>query len=255
MNTLKSPLAKWLKRYQGWRNSTVGHRNSPWSQQVIQHYLKLATYIEKWSGQKRYALLGGCLVGLVLAWYMFWIAPMQTARYKQQVQINTVNYRMAQLEKQAKTMVEESKIDPNTALQAAVDGLEQEIAKANAQIEVLTDGQMSPSQLTQLLKNTVQHRESLQLLRLASLSALSITPSLQGPLTHQPLVNIPTLYHHPIELDFQGDFFATLEFLKRLQDHVKIYWNSLEYVVIAHPLAKVAIKLHILSKREHWNEL
>jgi len=239
------------KMYQ--RLQQLKHLSAP-LEQLTQRYLMFVTHVDRWTGQQRYGVLGGALLLLCILWYLLWIVPMQADRQQQHNRIRALQYSITQLERQGNTIIAESNIDPNAPIRQAIETLTNDINQIKAKTSLLTSGQISPSQLSQLLKSMVHQQDGLKLLRLASLAALPITPSQSGHLSNVP-DQVPTLYLHPIELEFEGDFFATLAFLQELKKQAKIYWGGLQYVVMNHPLAKVSIQLHLLSKREHWDEL
>lgn len=56
------------------------------------------------------------------------------------------------------------------------------------------------------------------------------------------------IYQHPLEIEFQNDFFGTLNYIKLMEKLPwHIYWDSMEYKVLEYPKADVIIRFHVLS--------
>ena len=61
------------------------------------------------------------------------------------------------------------------------------------------------------------------------------------------------LYRHGIRIEIEGDFRATLDYLRRLEDSEwHLLWDGFDYHVESFPTAKITIDLHTLSEREEW---
>jgi MSHA biogenesis protein MshJ len=59
------------------------------------------------------------------------------------------------------------------------------------------------------------------------------------------------IYQHQLELEFQADYFSTITYLSRLEKLPwPIYWESLQYKVLAYPKADVIIKFHIFTDQK-----
>ncbi len=86
--------------------------------------------------------------------------------------------------------------------------------------------------------------------RLALVHLTSAAPRRLGP---DETNGASTLYQHAIRLEIQGDFAATLDYLRRLEaSKWQLLWDRLDYRVERHPEARVTIELHTLSEQEEW---
>ena len=60
------------------------------------------------------------------------------------------------------------------------------------------------------------------------------------------------LFSHAFQMEFEGDYFQTLTFLKRLEEMKGFYWTMLHYQVEDYPQAKIILQLSTLSLEEGW---
>lgn len=220
----------------------------------INSYNQLEAYTEHWNQRKRYSMLGTIIILLFLMWYILFFSPLSASSRNNHYKISSIQRSIDELNKEAQTILEQAKQNPNQGLLDEIANVEENIKQKTIEIEAKTANQLAPPQLTQLLKTKIIQTDELKLLRLASLSAIRIMPSVQGSSALQ-MEKLPKIYNHPIEVDFQGDYFSTLRFLSSLKESWRLYWNSLQYVVTNYPSAKVSIRVHVLSKQESWDEL
>jgi MSHA biogenesis protein MshJ len=55
-------------------------------------------------------------------------------------------------------------------------------------------------------------------------------------------------YQHILQMEFQNDYFSTIDYLKHLEEISQhMYWDSMDYKVLQYPKADVVIKFHVLS--------
>ncbi len=61
------------------------------------------------------------------------------------------------------------------------------------------------------------------------------------------------LYRHGLRLEIEGDFPATLHYLRRIEaSRWNLLWDRLDYRVQQYPTATVTIDIHTLSEQEEW---
>jgi len=61
--------------------------------------------------------------------------------------------------------------------------------------------------------------------------------------------NEEDIYKYSIQIDFQGSYFSTIDFLSYLESlSWHFYWDSLEYKVLNYPEAEVTLRLHVLKR-------
>jgi MSHA biogenesis protein MshJ len=105
--------------------------------------------------------------------------------------------------------------------------------------DLLTTKLISNSNVTKILQDMLNSRDSINLLEFKQLPPKRFTKQ-----------NISTLqlFEHSIIMKFSSDFYSTVKYL---DDVAKLkwalFWDSLEYHVIEYPKAEVTLQIHTLS--------
>jgi MSHA biogenesis protein MshJ len=123
--------------------------------------------------------------------------------------------------------------------------LEQQIAEIDGAISTAVSQLVPPEAAVEVLEELLAHDGRLELVNLTS----------QQPrrLGAEETRGASTLYHHGLRIEIQGDFTATLDYLRRIeQSDWQLLWDRFEYHVESFPDARVTIELHTLSEREEW---
>lgn len=65
------------------------------------------------------------------------------------------------------------------------------------------------------------------------------------------LANMQDVYQHKMEVEFRGSYFNTIAFLNHLEKLPwHLYWDRLDYQVLAYPEAKVVARFYVLSNQK-----
>ena len=123
--------------------------------------------------------------------------------------------------------------------------LEAQIARIDEGIRSAVSRLVPPESAVEILEELLAGDD-----RLALVTLTSEAPRRLGP---EETRGASTLYHHGLRLEIQGDFAATLDYLRRLEaSRWQLLWDRFEYRVEKHPEARVTIEIHTLSEREEW---
>lgn len=161
-----------------------------------------------------------------------------------------------------------------TALKLQRDALNQQIDNTNSSIKQPVFLQMAAEQkrLTVTLNNMQQQLNNLKPTLLATDELPKIIERiLEAQRNNVTLISLQELpvepwpskdildktsfsnlvsgaFQHGIKIEFQNDYFSTIDFLSRLEKiSTHMYWDSMEYKVLKHPRADVVIQFHVLS--------
>lgn len=175
-----------------------------------------------------------------------------------------VALRPLEAERQRVALAMQSQMERRTTLERAiettrnpvVDAAErarlEEIRQLERQIETIDEGirtavsrLVPPAAAIEILEELLARDDRLALVQLTSEAPRRLGPDETN--------GASTLYQHALRLEIQGDFAATLDYLRRLESSQwQLLWDRLEYRVEKHPEAKVTIELHTLSEQEEW---
>jgi hypothetical protein len=113
------------------------------------------------------------------------------------------------------------------------------------------------------MKKLIDQDPGLRLLRLEStgpeapLQAEKLADAADAAAAKQdkekPPVSGPQVYVHGLEMTFAGDFFSTLNYVKRLESlEWRFSWALVSLTLDEYPKAEVKIRLETLSLTEGW---
>jgi MSHA biogenesis protein MshJ len=121
---------------------------------------------------------------------------------------------------------------------------------------------VAPSKMPELLAELMQQHQGLTFKRVTRLPTEPLAASLlhQGTVAQEASVDEeivatsePSVYRHPIELEFEGSYFDVLAYLTTLENsNWRLNWRSFDYQVKTHPIARVTVQVDTLSRRKEW---
>lgn len=124
-------------------------------------------------------------------------------------------------------------------LRAAIDDIDSDLAERTARV-------VSPAQMVAVVRDMVAADEALTLEALTNRGAEEIV-------TDDFDEGIPRVYRHRVEVVASGDYFAVLDYLRRLEDlDWQFQWDGLRIETVRYPTARVTIRLSTLSLDEDW---
>lgn len=141
--------------------------------------------------------------------------------------------------------------DPNAPLRDRISQLEQRLARYDEQLEELTTGLVSPSEMVALLKRMLARHDGVSLEGVSHGEPEPV--SVDGQDGEEGEGGKAGLYAHPVEVTVEGGFHEVLGYLRDLEElDERLGWRSLDYRAREWPKARVRIRLHTLSLHEEW---
>ncbi|MCB1773199.1 MAG: hypothetical protein KDI88_06245 [Gammaproteobacteria bacterium] len=142
--------------------------------------------------------------------------------------------------------------DPVAKQRTAVELARQQIRQLQGQLDDATRAMISPRDMARFLEHLLSQEDALRLTRLKTLDPVPL-------LGEEPTRDRPdglasaAVHRHAFEIDFDGDYFATLRYLRALEQLPwQFAWDSIDYEVIEYPRSAVRLRLHTLSLSEDW---
>ena len=214
---------------------------------------QLKTRFEGLSKREQYIVLGGIFVVLVFLWDALLFAPLQRDSERIKKQINELNSSLANQSGELVRISAEASNDPNAALRVQQQNLVGHLQGLDQQAGQLTDNLIRPQQMTQVLEQVLgqQPQGRLRLVKVASVPAKQVTAGVEA--NQGEAEEDSALYRHGFEIQLEGNYFDTLEYLQLLEQLPwRVLWNGLEYQVQEYPKAKIKLRINTLSTDEDW---
>jgi len=143
--------------------------------------------------------------------------------------------------------------DPVAKQRAAVENARQQIRQLQDQLDTATRSMISPRDMARFLEHLLSQESKLRMTRLKTFDPV---PLLGGDVGEKRLPGegaAAAVHRHAFEIDFDGDYFATLRYLRALEQLPwRFAWDSIDYEVIEYPRSAVRLRLHTLSLSEDW---
>lgn len=207
--------------------------------------------------EKLYLFLGGLLI-IYACFYYLLQRPLLKERKENKEQINTIKTQQ-ETTKTEITKLYTAMSDPTiVSLVAKRKKLTAHLAEMESKILVSQPTLMSYSELNTFKQRLVDaQKNSGFLIRLQQL------PDTEWPPVIEPAANEPKptdtkvgsktsgINQLNIQIEFQTDYFQAIAYLQQLERlSSKVYWDKLNYKVIAYPKATVTLNFHLLSMHE-----
>lgn len=205
--------------------------------------------------RERILVLISLLVMLQLGWTNWFWGPLRTEQEMLGSQIAVEEEKLASIKLQLEGAVDRSRFDPNKGLRRQLDSLQTELDTMEWRIREAAGALIDPSEMVRFLEDMLERNGNLRLVRLEKLKTESLTEPQSDDKVDKDVVARPqlSLYRHGFLVEFEGDYFSTLNYLENLEALPwKFFWDGVEFRVMEYPKARVQIWLHTLSFDEGW---
>lgn len=198
-------------------------------------------------------------LGSVLYFYsILFLQPTREQIGSMERQLETVQSRIDQQVARAAELQQSGVEDPDSFIRERLSELIQEQSGIQSGIQALAGNLVSPNGMTQMLTSVLDSQEGLTLIRVENRPPEALTNTLATgagpaapPLEGGRLSVGFQVFRHGLVLEFQGDFFSTLRYLRYLEAmDESFFWDSIEYEQALWPEARVTLELHTLSSEE-----
>ncbi len=192
-------------------------------------------------------LLGAAvLVVLAFIGWQFFISPALNQRTRMQQQLDSLVQERQTVEAQLVAVKAEAARDIDAELKAKLKQLVQKNSAVETQLLEVGKDLIPPEEMGAVLREMLVRTEGL---RLVSLRNLPVEPLVSTPDNGEqdPTAQL-NLFRHPIVIEFEGGYLATISYLKRLE-HLErpLFWDDFELRVESYPRARIQLKVHTLS--------
>ena len=176
-------------------------------------------------------------------WDNFVYQPIATKQKQFSTELASIKSQLL-VQQQAITQIEAlGKLDPNKKNKQKLHNIKTELKKLKQQLDI-GEKKFVPAQLmVKVLRDLLKQNSGLDLIAMETLPVSSFSES-------------TTIYRHGLSLTLTGNYFNTLNYLKKLESLPwRLNWGSIEYQVKEYPIAETTLKLSTLSFEENWLEL
>ena len=213
---------------------------------------QLANKFEALSGREKTLVLISAASAILIGWFMLVSEPLYLSTRQNQLQAESLDKAIGDLSKQLQSLQRRKHEDPHRELKQRIAQLNGHIERLDVELRDKFHGLIEPRQMANVLESVLQQHKDLVLVRVQSLAAVPLIT--QGDASANP-DGVPQVevYRHGMQVEFEGSYLATLDYLKTLEQLPwEFYWDAVQLDVEDYPKARIIITVHTLSLRDAW---
>lgn len=210
-----------------------------WLQAGIDRYSAL-------SRKERSLILLAAVLVVTVAWH-HWLWTPQTRRLQR---LDTERARLQQqatdLQDALQSLASSSSDNARQQLALQREELSRRLVTGTREMETRAAGFVAPAEVPVLLEALLAETPTLKVVRLSN---LPVEPLIAlDPDTVAGEGTLPNVYRHSFELEFEGGYDATLDYLLRGEKLAgKLFWDQLQYQVDRWPKGVTRLRVYTLS--------
>jgi MSHA biogenesis protein MshJ len=241
---------------------------------------RLQARIDELTLRERGIMLLGILAVSYFLWDTLLMQPLYVKHKSFSAQLEVKRAEVMVLNQKMRSMLAIQEQDPDAENRKQLEALRRQLAEVEASIQVSTVQLVSPEKMPEVLRTVINKTEGLTLISLRGTGAAPIlaqsdktgtapgraleqaedaatgapeTAADDGSSKVAASATISSAYKHGMTVMFEGDYLATLEYLRRLENlGFGFFWDSLEFSVKEYPRAQASIKIYTLSLNKDW---
>lgn len=215
----------------------------------------LGAHIDARTRRERLLLAAAVVVIVALLWDVTLRAPLAERHAAAAQRVERLDAGITGLEASTRQLRDE--LDGVTGGGGVLEELRARLARIDDRLAERTLRVISPAQMVAVLRDVLAAEGSLTLVALRNEGAEPVIaedrPVLSGDGADVEAREVPRVYRHRVELVVRGEYFALLEYLKRLEGlRWEFQWDALRIETQDYPMARATVSLSTLSLAEDW---
>jgi MSHA biogenesis protein MshJ len=212
---------------------------------VNERWRRLEAKLLELSVRERALILCAGLAVVFALWDTTIGTPLQRAAAERDAERQSLLERLDALEREAQPLRERLAQDPHHPERVRLRELERSVQAVEAELRARTSGLVTPQEMTAALRDLLEATPGVEIVEV-----LALEPE---PLGEGPPGSAPAAFRHGMDLRFDADFRAAVEFLERAERLPwRFFWSALDYEVTEHPRARIHLRVNTLGSREGW---
>ncbi|OUR64245.1 hypothetical protein A9Q79_07340 [Methylophaga sp. 42_25_T18] len=143
--------------------------------------------------------------------------------------------------------------DPNEETKQAIIDVKHDFKVSQQQLDEKLGKLVSPTKITELLRNLLLRSQGLKLLSLNNEPVYTIVLNQNEDKQKQDNEAQTHLYEHATTIKLRGNYLQLHHYLEELENSPwGLFWDRLEYIVKDYPNAEITLRVHTVSTDQHW---
>lgn len=204
--------------------------------------------IDSRSRSEKLVVLLVLLAGLSMTYLSIAFDPIRAEIASTEGQIASLNNQILGQQSAYASMVAASQQDPNKFANDRLAVIAREQSRLDSEIANLAGDLISPADMTRILTSVLQRQAGLELISFQNKDAIPLRSGVantSGQVTNDIAGQV---FSHGLVIEFQGDFFSTLKYLRFLEEiSGSFFWDSISFKQVVWPDALITLEIHTLS--------
>jgi MSHA biogenesis protein MshJ len=210
---------------------------------IVEALTKLKVALEKMNVRERILVVGTGIIVIGTFWYVGLMEPALKDIKRSKNEIEATRKRTESVNQNLEVQALQASSgaigyrEQYTLVQRRLEELKEQLGDYTAEL-------IGPGEMARVLQGLLREQDNLHLISIRNLPAEQMVAQ-DGANT--------IFFKHGLELEFEGGYFAALEYLEQIEDLPwRIYWQVLELEVLEYPRNRIRIELSTLSPYEEW---
>ncbi|MBT0586866.1 type II secretion system protein GspM [Alteromonas oceanisediminis] len=202
---------------------------------------ELDTKFTALSSREKNLVVISAVVLILFVGFTFVVEPQSIENDRVELELANAKIELNGVEQQVLLLQEALQDDPNQALQARINALNERIDALDQAFSSSMRELVPAEQMPVVIDQMLQQASEISLLEMNSIPPTSVFAA------DSANADLP-LYQHGVQFVFSGHYADILNYLKAVEGFPwQIYWRSLDYQVDEHPNATITLELFTLS--------
>lgn len=204
----------------------------------------LQSTVDQLSARERVLVFMTVVLLLAMVWYLFLMQPLTQQAANKRDEIESLRARMETSNRSFEEQVlriagkDSDFQDRYARVQRRLDEVNERLGGYAAEL-------IDPAEMARVLEGMLKEQSNLRLIRIRNMSPELLSASADA--------QTATFYKHGLEIEFEGSYFACLEYLREIEALPwRFYWQVLDLEVLDYPTNRVRIEVSTLSLDEEW---
>jgi MSHA biogenesis protein MshJ len=210
---------------------------------ILEMLQKLKAMLEKMNMRERLLVVGTGLLVIGTLWYVGLMEPLLKDIKRERAEIETVRQRTESINQNLEVQAAQASSgaigfrEQYTLVQRRLEELKEQLGDYTAEL-------IGPGEMARVLQGMLREQDNLRLIQIRNLTPEQLSAQ-DGAKT--------IFYKHGLELEFEGGYFACLEYLEQIEALPwRFYWQVLELEVLEYPRNRIRLEISTLSPYEEW---
>jgi MSHA biogenesis protein MshJ len=204
----------------------------------------MSAAVDRMSTRERVLVFTTTVLLLASLWYLLLMQPLVKEAGQKRTEIATIQSRIATSNRAFEDQVLQM-TGSGTEYEARFARVQRRLDEVNERLDDYASELIDPAEMARVLEGMLKEQSALQLVRIRNLVPEALSASADS--------RTATFYKHGLEIEFEGSYFACLEYLQAIETLPwRFYWQILDLEVIEYPTNRVRVEVSTLSLDKEW---